>query len=104
MGTSLRVSSAAACSVGQRGRVMVRPESVRRIARAEEGANFLQGSISEVVFVGAVCKYCVELADGSKVWGKLLSYDPAQAPEPGASVGIGWLVADAVLLPEAAAR
>ena len=83
---------------GMKARLMVRPERVRVLAPGDVAANTLRGTTREVLFVGSAYKYCVELADSTRIWGRQLSGDGGSRPIPGRDVVVGWDLSDCVIL------
>lgn len=86
---------------GDKACLVVRPENLHLLDDGQTMSNMLRGVVTESVFVGAVYKYCVELPDGARIWGKHLGRDPSKNLQPGAHASVGWAFADGVLLPAA---
>jgi putative spermidine/putrescine transport system ATP-binding protein len=103
-GASLLAAKADLCGIGSKARLMVRPERVRILGSRETAANMLRGTTREVLFVGSAYKYCVELADGTRVWGKQPSSDGGPRPTSGHELAVGWDASDCVVLSESAQR
>jgi putative spermidine/putrescine transport system ATP-binding protein len=90
------------CAVGSKGRLMVRPERVRILGSSGVAANTLSGTTREVLFVGAAYKYCVELANGTRIWGKQPSENGGPRPIPNKEIVLGWDASDCVVLSDSA--
>jgi putative spermidine/putrescine transport system ATP-binding protein len=96
--TSLAAARTDGSGDGTKARLMVRPERVRVLAPGETAANAVRGTTREVLFVGSAYKYCVELADGTRIWGRQLSNDGGTRPVPGHELVVGWDISDCVVL------
>ncbi len=107
-GVTVRVPLGAGAppAVGADVWLSVRPERLSveprgRIATGNDSGgvapNLLQGTVADLVFVGAATKVYVALADGTR----LMAYRPADdPPAPGARVAVAWPVDAGVLLGE----
>jgi putative spermidine/putrescine transport system ATP-binding protein len=92
------------CGVGAKACLIVRPERIRILGPSDAAANSLRGITREVLFVGSQYKYCVELANGARIWGKQPSSDGGPRPMPEQKLVVGWDAADCVVLSESAQR
>ena len=99
-GISLSSSSSDNYTSHAKARLMVRPERVRILGPTDTAANAVRGITREVLFVGAQYKYCVELADGTRVWGRQASAGSNLKPVLDQELNVGWDAADCVILPE----
>ena len=88
------------CVPGTKARLMVRPERIRILGPSETAANVLRGITREVLFVGSQYKFCVELADSTRIWGRQASAEGNSRPVPGKELVVGWNAADCVVLTE----
>ncbi len=95
---SLISSRAEGCRTGTKAHLMVRPERVRILGPGDAAANTLRGVTREALFVRAAYKYCVELSDGTRIWGRQLSSDGGSRPIPGHQLAVGWDASDCVVL------
>jgi len=100
-GAILTAAGHPSVTVGDKACLLVRPEHLHILDIGQVMPNVLQGVLSESVFVGAVYKYCVELPDGTCIWGKHLGRHLPANLQPGAEVRVGWAFSDGVLLPAA---
>ena len=83
-----------------KARLMVRPERIRVLGPSDTAANMLRGITREVLFVGSQYKFCVELADNTRIWGAQASAEGNSRPVPGRELVVGWSAADCVVLAE----
>jgi putative spermidine/putrescine transport system ATP-binding protein len=103
-GAHLAAATAGGCGAGAKARLMVRPERVRILGAGDTAANTLRGTTREALFVGSAYKYCVELADGTRIWGRQLSGEGLPRPVAGQELAIGWDASDCVVLAESTPR
>ena len=105
VGPRLRVmrDRARPVAVGQRVKVMVRPEMISLIAAGASADNVLEAKLADVILVGGITKYYVRLADGATVSATGLTRGPIDGFEQGSTVRIGWPKSSAVILPESTA-
>jgi putative spermidine/putrescine transport system ATP-binding protein len=99
---SLTTAGAPGCGPGAKARIMVRPERVRILGPGDAATNVLRGIAREALFVGSAYKCCIELADGTRIWGRQPSGDRLPRPVPGQEVAVGWDALDCVVLGESA--
>jgi putative spermidine/putrescine transport system ATP-binding protein len=92
------------CDAGAKGRLMVRPERVRILGASDTAANILRGITREVLFVGSQYKYCVELANGTRIWGRQPSSGVSPRPILGQELTVGWDATDCLVLSESEHR
>jgi len=89
-GLKIQAIAGAALKRGEKVRLMVRPESLRLLAREENAANVAEGTLKEIVFVGGVRRYYVALSGDVVVSLKQLTVNDDIAKRPGDIVRIGW--------------
>ncbi|HLW49082.1 MAG TPA: polyamine ABC transporter ATP-binding protein [bacterium] len=90
-------------AVGDRLRVVIRPESVRVLADAAGHANAVPAQVEEVIYLGDVIKVVVRAASEETFVVKQPNRKGMRAPEPGSRVFVAWAVEDArVLVPDSA--
>jgi putative spermidine/putrescine transport system ATP-binding protein len=78
--------------------VMVRPESLNLLADDEHADNMIEGRLRDVIMVGGVTKYYVEVSDEVVIAATMLT---TQSPDRFARDGrvrVGWSVEDTVVL------
>jgi len=102
-GTLLRAARNSALpegqQVGQKLKLLVRPESLHMLAANEEAGNVLTGVVRDIIMLGQVTKYFVKLRDGSEVSASALTESGPRAATPGSTVRIGFAADGAVCLP-----
>jgi putative spermidine/putrescine transport system ATP-binding protein len=99
-GYTLRVDglSLSSISLGDEVNVIIRPESVKFIDQPSSHDNVIPGMIRDVMFVGAITRFWVELVNGDVMIVTTLSGQHARY-RVGDRVYIGWESKDAVILP-----
>jgi putative spermidine/putrescine transport system ATP-binding protein len=95
----IRAHSDAALRVGERVKVVIRPENLRLLAAGEAADNVAQGSLRDVVFVGGVSRSFVTLADGVTLSVKQLTDRAWDTAPSGGGVRLGWDAARTIALP-----
>lgn len=96
-GCTIRAEAPAPVAKGQKLRMLVRPEHLRPLIGAETACNEMTGTVSNVIFIGGITCYFVQLADGSVVTARRLT----EGREPPAAIGspirLGWTAANTVM-------
>ncbi|OIJ88420.1 ABC transporter ATP-binding protein [Streptomyces colonosanans] len=102
-GQLLALGDAPRMSSGRRAVLVVRPERMSVTARGAEipeGANHVDGTVRDVVYIGASLKYVIEMAGGETRQVRV----PASAVDPvivrGTSVVMAWQPASGIVFPE----
>lgn len=78
------------CPPDTQAMALVRPESIRLSEPSDHATNSVEGILREVIFVGATCRFSVELPGKVLVWGKQLAFRPDLVARIGSSVHISW--------------
>jgi putative spermidine/putrescine transport system ATP-binding protein len=84
--------------VGQRVKVMVRPEMIALVASGGSADNILDARLVDVILVGGITKHYVRLADGTVISATGLTRGPIDGFEKEATVRIGWPKESTVIL------
>jgi putative spermidine/putrescine transport system ATP-binding protein len=102
-GRRLAVSSAAAARTGvasgSAAALIVRPERLRLGA----GANRLAGTVREVIYLGSLRKYVLELEDGTTAQTRVQVGQAGDDLEPGDRVEVGWELEHGIVVTDDAA-
>ena len=95
-----KVRALARDDVDVRGSVlfMVRPESLSLLSPTDQADNEFQGSLREVIMVGGVTKYYVEIADDLVIAVNILTSRSYEVITRGGRVRLGWSIDDTVVL------
>ena len=83
---------------------MVRPESLSLLSPTDQADNELQGSLREVIMVGGVTKYYVEIADDLVIAVNILTSRSHEVITRGGRVRLGWSIDDTVVLSDSQAQ
>ena len=86
--------------LGDRVKLVVRPERLALLGPAEDAPNVLDGALREVILVGGVTKYYVTLADGRAVSATRLTAGPPGSISADGKVRVGWAIDSTVVLSE----
>jgi len=100
-GWNLAVRSTAGFAMGERVKVMVRPEKILAAVggdAAPQGDNRCQGAVSQVSFVGGMTRYEIALADGKTLLVKGISDRASERSASGCSMAMSWSARDSVVI------
>jgi spermidine/putrescine ABC transporter ATP-binding subunit len=106
-GTRWRVGAAqaerAAIAGGSKAALVVRPERLRIVAADEAGAaatgaNTVQATVRDALYLGSIRKYELTLQDGQTATARRQVGDGEREWQPGEQVGLVWAVDDAVVV------
>ena len=87
-------------SLGAGGPVtlMVRPESLSLLSPSEHADNVIEGDLRDVIMVGGVTKFYVEVADDLVLAANALTSQAPATVAPEGRVRLGWSAGDTVVL------
>ncbi|VVD91162.1 spermidine/putrescine ABC transporter ATP-binding protein [Pandoraea terrae] len=87
-------------SVGQRIKVMIRPQNMHLVQGAAGAANTLQGSLTDWIVTGGVSKFYMTLANAQPLVVAELTRGVAARHLPGETLTVTWQDGEAVAIPE----
>lgn len=94
-GARIRVMPMEGLIIGQRVSLAIRPATIRILTLGEQLANSYTGVVDEVIYVGEITKYRIDLGGGESLMVKQAGrFDPQRCCR-GTSVTIGWDLVDA---------
>jgi len=101
-GCTLRGEPPAPLAVGQKLRVLVRPEHLRPLAPSETACNEVSGTVSNVIFIGGITCCFVQLSDGTILTTRRLTEGREATAVIGAPIRLGWSAENTILFSPAA--
>jgi putative spermidine/putrescine transport system ATP-binding protein len=101
-GCTIRGEAPAPLAVGQKLRVLVRPEHLRPLAPSETACNEVTGTVTNVIFIGGITCCFVQLSDGTVLTTRRLTEGREATATIGASIRLGWTAENTILFSAAA--
>jgi putative spermidine/putrescine transport system ATP-binding protein len=86
-------------SVGETVCLSLRPERIRPLATGEDAENRIETQLVEIVYFGDHVRLKCRLPNGEPLTVKHSNDGRLRDPGPGATVALGWRIADARALP-----
>lgn len=98
-GYAIRSEKQVSMAVGASLRMLVRPEHLRPLAQSESACNEVSGIVSNVIFIGGITCYFVQLPDGTVITSRRLTEGAGPPAAFGSPIRLGWSAANTVLFP-----
>jgi putative spermidine/putrescine transport system ATP-binding protein len=84
----------------QNVRYMIRPENVSACKSPDESENNASGTLKEVIMIGQITKYFIELSDGTEMVATELTDSSSVATNIGSSISFTWSSLDTRVFPD----
>ena len=97
-GLVMQVKDGDAARIGERVKLLVRPERLRLLDDGDTADNIAEGELGETVFAGGLTRYFVRLPDDVVLSGKELTDQAGHRLRPRARVRVGWRAEHGLML------
>ena len=96
-GCTIRAEAQSPLVVGQKLRMLVRPEHLRPLAQSETASNEVAGTVTNVIFIGGITCCFVQLSDGTVLTSRRLTEGREASAKIGDQVRLGWTAENTVV-------